>query len=846
MRWQWILIFFLMACSSTQVDNPPNLAPVTADTPNLIIGGNMESADGWQVSDFSPNSTSEYEFGHETNCPQSGDGVCLHFRQGESFGQVLIWQRVTVTAGEIYRVSAAIRLIDYQAGNTASGGAWFQIYMHPDDVSPIATDYNPDGLKFFNIDSWHEEFEPDFDGMWEDLNLGGGIIEAPFFVPQGAEGEEIEITVGIKFGHNWNDFTGTFFEVAVDELRLFQVEESTDLTQIIQRNIQTVDVDINLNVRHIVGGESEFNRRRFINIHASHTEPEWDSPEQMDEFLNGLDVYLGRDVGSPLLHLQDVQEDPERPGYPDVTQMIDLGDTFLFSYNTRSNIHQYEARNDLIISTHVHPYFPDGALTNQGWAFADSNATAEYIANYILNYYGDVDSAHGQPLPAYYEIMNEPVYELVVNERTEFTTEDIFAYHNVIAERVRELNPDIQIGGYTAAFTNFETDNFQEWETHWQLFIDMTGGNMDFFSLHFYDFPFDGGQWLKTGSNAEAVMDMLEQYSYLSSGAVTPMFISEYGSFEGDFYNQPWSSRRDWLSIKSYNAMMMQFMERPNNILKSIPFIVLKGIWGAGEYPYPWTLMREDENGEWVYTDMLRFYELWADVSGTRVDTYASDPDIQIDAYVAGNTAYVILNNLEFEARQINLNLFDNMNTEIESVTVRHLHLVDDVVALDITEHTGGINDVLLDPEATIILVYTFATPIEINQESLETKYYTDAYLQPILTNTTNTFYINNVQISEHGEAILRLGLGRNHEQSLQPTILFNGTEIIVPVDYRGYNQLPRPRFFGVLEIPVPFDLLQENNTISVQFGDSGGHISSLALQTFLFSDEIVRTDTGE
>lgn len=838
MRYQWLLIF----CTNTSASPLPT-ETVTAidDTNTLVAGGNMESADGWQITDFSSNSSTRYSFGDTTNCPTAGEGGCLRIQQGSSFGQFLVWQRVTLTAGELYRISAAIRLADYQFGSTSSGGVWYQLYLYPDEVAPCANDYDPNSLKLLNIDSWKEDFQAPFDGLWQDLNLGGGMIEAPFYRASGEAGEEIQVTLGLKFGHSWAGSAETSFDITVDEVMLTPVAASTDISQIIQENVETIAVDINFNVQHSVGGISEFDRSKYINIHASHTEPEWDSPEQMDEFLNGLDVYLGRDVGAPILNLQRVNEDPERLGYPDVEQMQALGDSVLLSYNSQTYLHQYEARNDLIISTHVHPFFPDGTLTNQGWAFADSAATAEFMAHYIHNYYGDVDDIHGQPMPIYYEIMNEPVYELVVNERTAFTTEDIFAYHNVVAERVRELNPDINIGGYTAAYTNFETNNFQEWETHWQLFIDMAGQNMDFFSLHFYDFPFAGGQWLKTGSNAEAVMDMLEYYSYLSYGEVTPMFISEYGGFDGDFYNQPWSSERDWLNLKSHNALLLQFMERPDNIIKTIPFIVLKGIWGARDYPYPWTLMRE-EDGQWVYTDILKLYELWADVSGTRVDTYATDPDIQIDAYVDGNTAYVILNNLDFEARQINLNTFGN-DAAVESLTVRHLSLVDDTTILDITEQDTDLTDISIDAEATMILVYTFADPVDINQGIVETKYYADEYLQPILANTSNTFYINDLQLAEDGEAILRLGLGRDHGDSLQPTILFNGTEISVPRDYRGYNQRPRPRFFGVLEIPIPYELLQENNTISIHFDDSGGHISSLSMQVFNATDTIVRTE---
>ena len=42
-----------------------------------------------------------------------------------------------------------------------------------------------------------------------------------------------------------------------------------------------------------------------------------------------------------------------------------------------------------------------------------------------------------------------------------------------------------------------------------------------------------------------------------------------------------------------------------------------------------------------------------------------------------------------------------------------------------------------------------------------------------------------------------------------------------------------------MLEVKVPYDLIQANNTVDITFPDNGGHISSLAMQVFNFSDDI-------
>ena len=244
-----LLMFMLMTCFSWF----PAVSQTDTDD-NLVVGGNMEIPESWQITDFAPDSTTEIEFGYNESCPSFGEGGCLRVYQGESFGQVLIWQRITLEAGQTYRATGAIRTIDYNPGTSGTGGVWYQLYIDPAEVDEQADDYNPGGIKFFNMDSWQADFQGSFDGLWEDLNLGGGIIEAPFYVAPGTPGESVDVTFGIKFGHNWADLGGTNFEITVDELGLFPVDPSVDVAAVIEGSLDSINVDINLHIRHTVGG----------------------------------------------------------------------------------------------------------------------------------------------------------------------------------------------------------------------------------------------------------------------------------------------------------------------------------------------------------------------------------------------------------------------------------------------------------------------------------------------------------------------------------------------------------------------------------------------------------------
>ncbi|MEL6195339.1 MAG: agarase, partial [Bacteroidota bacterium] len=221
-----------------------------------------------------------------------------------------------------------------------------------------------------------------------------------------------------------------------------------------------VVIDVNVNVSHRVGGIDSLDRKKMVKIHADAIESDWtlgnnfgDFRDLRDEFLNEMDVYLGRNTGPISWHVNQVAEDPNRPGYADPVDIANKGQAVRTSYRNRAGIHSYEGRNELIIAAQQKPFFPDGTKTSQGWAFANGTAVGEFMGRFVNDFHG----GEGQPKPTYIEIMNEPLYEFVtVGDKT---PEEIFTFHNEVADGLRLQVPDIPIGGYVAAFPNFEEDD---------------------------------------------------------------------------------------------------------------------------------------------------------------------------------------------------------------------------------------------------------------------------------------------------------------------------------------------------------------------------------------------------
>ena len=716
----------------------------------------------------------------------------------------------------------------------------------------------------------------------EELNAGGGLVkgyEAVVFAldadpDNGTIIKDYTIDASASLTSNLSPATNYY------RLKIFMEYNSGQFananTPIVLTNTITPNskVNITLNTKHIVGGKETFERWKFIGIHSNQAEAEWDGNNYIDNagatnnakidlrdnFLNGNNVYLGRDTGGITYTLNNVDQDPSRAGFakPNGSNSIDSrGNTRKNAYANKTNVHSYESRNNLILGGQLDPFWTGTGqvATKKGWSLKDATATGEFMGRYINESHGS-GGVNGEPIPAFLEIINEPAYHRYGGAQNfSNNIQDIADFHKEAAIAIKAQVPNIKVGGYTTAFPNFEKGDFKRWNNRWKLFMDTAGSEMDFFSIHLYDLASksDGKIDLRSGSNIEATFDMMEQYSFMSFSEVKPIVISEYGAQMNGQRDQKWSPYRDWLWVKSASAQLMSLLERPDNIGLAIPFIVTKAIWGstAKGNPYNNRLMRQENEpdtfvpgysytGKWVYTEIVKFYQLWSDVKGTRVDSTSDNLDIQVDTYVDGNKAYVILNNLDFVSKDVDLAILGLNSSSINNIKVKHLYLNGTSPELHVENIALDTETLTIGEEATMILEYTFNTDITINESNTETKHYATTYLKPIVGNQKEIFQINGVTTTAFGEAILRLGVGRPHDKSVMPSaIKVNNTTIDIPSNWRGYNQAQRERFFGVLEIPIPFNLLQSNNNLEVTFPDSGGHISTVTMQVFNFSKDI-------
>ncbi|WP_075341424.1 Ig-like domain-containing protein [Tenacibaculum agarivorans] len=698
---------------------------------------------------------------------------------------------------------------------------------------------------------------------------------------------------------------------------------------IIPQIFSQVNVDVNVNIKHSVGGVSDFGRDRHIVTHSNLYEGDWDGEfDKLKYLVDDLDVYFGRDNGLSSFLFNYSPADPDRPNKHDTDSLTVLLDFWKGWHHDRlisENRVQFKDKiQSMVMGTNPHPVYPTlsywypsgsewGRANGQTWISQDIETSAEWVVQYMDEFFSTGPGDQGQPMPKYWEVINEPDFKLNTGQFMMSSWEDIWEYHNLVAQGVKQKlgSRAPKIGGMTWGshdlfnsdqFSRFQTadyvNNFYgntpgdeiakayarsqvespylgqnfpwfQWEVIWKGFIDAAGANMDYYSVHLYDWPsYDAnGGVTRAGSHVEATLDMLETYDINKFGTRKPIIISEYGGVNNAWDFKPHDNRYDWEIMKPFSSMLMQFLERPDYIELSMPFTPTKAQWGdtdengdgIPEYFYQYKLLRDDDrDGNWEWSDYIKWFELWSEVKGTRIDTKSSDPDIQVDCYIDGNHAYLILNNLEPVAKSINLNFFGN-TPGLQNVSSKHLYLSGvRNIKLD-TSNLGSSapSNVQLAADGTMVVKYTYANNVTINETSIERKFYgpnLSANQRVPIQAGDNTFQINGVRVppnTNQAEAMLRVTANLfNDDDDKEGGFLtinkltVNGTEVETPIDWRGGNQL-RSRWFGTLEIPVPANLLQTNNTVVIDFKHVG-EVCYVNLATWEFSTVPGRTDGGD
>ncbi|MDA9875406.1 T9SS type A sorting domain-containing protein [Flavobacteriaceae bacterium] len=590
----------------------------------------------------------------------------------------------------------------------------------------------------------------------------------------------------------------------------------------------STNIDIFPKIKRMIGEVSTLDRSKYFNIHSGPGDVEPD-------FYTDYNVsQSGRQFWSPGSAAIQITGEEGVGNYPPPLS----GDTEL------REVRRYVATD--------HPYnvYEEGL---DPILFADW--TVEYFKNYVDTYLR----------PEYYEPMNEPFvnardfydepdFDPVAEARVKLEMTQFFKY---VAQKIHaapELD-NMKVLGYSAAFLSFEKNDFSIWDQNMKMFMDEAGADMDGFSTHLYDgVNLIGQDTRRSGSNMEAILDLIETYSYVKWGIIKPHAITEFGGIENGEYNDIMNVQ----SIRSQNSILFGLLERTDRMEIAIPFTTGKATWHITEennyMPYKAVLYKPipigvplDQVTGWEYTNRIHFYDLWKDVLGDRILIRSDNKDVLVQGFLDGSKLHIALNNLDDFDQPVNLNFNGNL-PNISQLTIKSLIIHPDADP-DYTIQTFSelLDSYSLKKNETVVLEYTFSEPITFDNLIQSKRYYSTTYLQAIQANNPINYNFNNVDlVGNSGYAMLAMSIGRKHDRSKSPTVIVNGISIPVPSNWKGYNQIDRDDFFGTIEIPVPLNIIQENNSVSITFEDSNGHLSSLVLNVATYDSSLLGINSSE
>lgn len=524
-----------------------------------------------------------------------------------------------------------------------------------------------------------------------------------------------------------------------------------------------------------IGGVSKLDRLQYFNVHESTA---W-AQKDVDDFAHGLAASVGRTFSASYV-MSQLTEDPQRPGFVNaqsLTRYCNGQPATLGSWPVGSV--------DLVTGAKPDQYYPGHAT---GFVPGSHQAAADFWERYAQS--PCVLNASSQP-----RLIVEPMNECSVHAQdlgTNFT--EMTQLHISIAERLHnKLAPGrALVGGPTSAFPGWQVNNFTDWKNSMGLFLDKAAASMDFISCHIYDeqagvYPSNTADSFRSGSNMQAILDLHEAYSAARrhSGTPLPHLISEYGGGFKAKLTLPYLPVHDWHVLKGVIGKLHELLDRPDRVLKSIPFIVGYAEWfkEIGNASYPFTLWRKphDQQGAYQPTSLRLFYELYAEVHGHRVSVSSSDANVQVQAFVnSTGSCWLLVNNLLQTETDVSID-WGELASLPKLQTIKRLAYdeTEDSPVLSVEKDAVMTPKLALGPYEAVVLHLQTALPQPDAAASVQSvmAHYSVLTLVPSLAGVTHQFPVSlSAGATAASVTRVRVGFGgRLEAASHPPKITVNG-----------------------------------------------------------------------
>ena len=395
-------------------------------------------------------------------------------------------------------------------------------------------------------------------------------------------------------------------------------------------------------------------------------------------------------------------------------------------------------------------------------------------------------------------------------------------FHNVMADKIHDAVPGVQVGGPVSAWFIPYAGDFRVWRDH-ARFMDLTRDHLDFYSHHFYEVGAmdslervqrEGHSYIQGG--LECTVDMLKAHMAATDNR-KPMLCTEYGSLS--FVRD---ERGFWMHIKNINALMLQLMDRPQDFEMCVPFMLTFMHWAPDSLE---TFIHQTPDGEFVKTKNTYIIDLWNGFKGKRIPVTDSEHKVRTQALLDGDLIRLAVNNHTGQRVELDINAGVPKGARVVSVK-RRMALFEKGEVKFVYDALPNLGKIPMGVDVTAIFEIKLAKAPELKTRMDEQIHYARG----------TALKINGMlevpvpmDVKKAERAVLRVGLYRKGGVVKPITFALNG-QVIGTADL-SYSK-GTPNFLDYVELPVDVALIEADNTLKILTEEKGVTMTAARITT--------------
>lgn len=395
-------------------------------------------------------------------------------------------------------------------------------------------------------------------------------------------------------------------------------------------------------------------------------------------------------------------------------------------------------------------------------------------------------------------------------------------FHNTMADAIHAEVPDVEVGGPVSAWFVPYAGNFGVWKNQ-ARFMDLTRDHLDYYSHHFYEVGSmdslgrvqrEGGSYIQGG--LECTVDMLRAHMAATDNN-KPMICSEYGSLS--FVRD---ERGYWMHIKNINALMVNFLNRPNDFEITVPFMLTFMHWAPDSLE---TYIHQAPNGEFVKTKNTYIIDMWTGFEGKRIPSSDSEHKVLTHAVIDGDLIRLVVNNRSGQRAELNIKSVLPKGAKIQSIK-RRMVLFEKGEAKFVYDELADLKQIPLGVDVTAIYEIQLNKAPKLKKVQNEEQHYALSTAVPVKNSVMLEIPVDSKKAIS---ATLRVGLFRKGGFGKPITLTLNESETHT-VDLSWSKGTPN--FFDYVEVAVNPKNIAQNNLLEVTIEESGATVSAARITT--------------